>query len=61
MRFGIIVYGKVELSMAVHSDDIVIAGSDETCRDFHDALTAAMPTNYLGELIWYTGYAFKRN
>ena len=27
--------GKVELIMAVHVDDIVIARSDETCKDFH--------------------------
>ena len=53
--------GKVELIMAVHVDDIVIAGSDETCRDSHAALTTNFPTNYLGELTWYTGCAFKRN
>ena len=53
--------GKVQLIMAVHVDDIVIAGSHETCRNFHAALTAKFPTNNLGELTWYTGCAFKRN
>ena len=33
-----VVDGKVELIMAVHVDDIVIAGSDEACRDFRAAL-----------------------
>ena len=56
-----VVDGKVELIMAVHVDDIVIAGSDETCRDFHAALTTKFPANNLSELTWYTGYAFKRN
>ena len=52
--------GKVELSMAVHADDNV-AGSDETCRDFHTALVKKFPTNNLGELTWYTGCDFKRD
>ena len=39
----------------------MIAGSDETCKDFHAALVAKFPTNNLGELIWYTGCAFKRD
>ena len=30
--FRMVVDGKVELIMAVHLDDIVITGSDETCR-----------------------------
>ena len=47
--------------MAVHVDDIVIAGSDEACRDFRAALNTKFPTNNLGELTWYTGCAFKRN
>ena len=56
-----VVDGKVELIMAVHVDDIVIAGSDETCKDFHAALTTKFSTNHLGELTWYTDCAFKRN
>ena len=59
--FRMVADGKVELIMAVHVDDIVIAGSDETCRDFHAALSMKFPTNDLGELTWYTGCAFKRN
>ena len=53
--------GKVELIVAVHVDDIVIAGSDETCRDFHAALVKNFPTSNLRELTWYTGCAFKRD
>ena len=45
-----VVDGKVQLIMAVHVDDIVIAGSDESCRDFHAALVTKFPTNNLGEL-----------
>ena len=59
--FRMVVDGKVELIMAVHVDDIVIAGSDETCKDFHAALVTKFPTNNLGELTWYTGCAFKRD
>ena len=55
-----VVDGKVELIMAIHADDIVIAGSNETCRDFYPALTTKFPTSNLGELTWYTGCAFKR-
>ena len=32
-----VVDGNVKLIMDVHVDDIVIAGSDETCKDFHAA------------------------
>ena len=59
--FRMLVDGKAKLIMAVHVDDIVIAGSDEACRDFHAALNTKFPTNNLGELTWYTGCAFKRN
>ena len=58
--FCMVVDGKVELVMTVHVDDIVIAGSDEACRDFHAALNTKFPTNNLGELTWYTGCASKR-
>ena len=59
--FRMAVDGKVELIMAVHADDIVIAGSDETCRDFHAALVKNFPTSNLGEPTRYTSCAFKRN
>ena len=59
--FRMVVDGKVELIMATYVFDIMIAGSDETCRDFHAALTTKFPVNNLSELTWYTGYAFKRN
>ena len=56
-----VVDGKVELIMAVHVDDIVIAGSGETCRDFHAASTTKFPTNNRGELTWCTGCPLKCN
>ena len=59
--FRMVVDGHVELIMAIHVDDIVIAGSDEVCRDFHAALSSKSPTNNLGELTWYSGCTFKRN
>ena len=59
--FRMVVDGKVELIMAVHVDDIVIAGSDKACRDFYAALNTKLPTNNLGELTWYTSCAFRRN
>ena len=56
-----VVDGRVELTIADYVDDIVIAGSDETRRDFHAALVTIFPTNDLGELSWYNGRAFKRD
>ena len=56
-----VVDGNVKLIMDVHVDDIVIAGSDETCKDFHAALVTKFPTNNLGGLTWYAGCALKRD
>ena len=36
--FRMVVDGKVELIMVVHVHDVVIAGSDKACRDFHSAI-----------------------
>ena len=47
--FRMVVDGKVENIMAAHVDDIVITGSDESCRDFHAALVTKFPTNNLGD------------
>ena len=59
--FRMVVGGKVELIMAVLVDVIVIAGSDEACRDVHAALNTEFPTNKLGEITLYTGCAFNSN
>ena len=61
MFFCMVVDGKVELVMAVRLDVIVIAGSDEACRDFHAALNTKFPTKNLGELTWYACCVFKLN
>ena len=57
--FRMVVDVKVKLIIAVHVDDIVIAGSDETCRDFHPALVTKLPTNNFGELTWSTDCCFQ--
>ena len=59
MVFAWLLTGKVELVMADQVDDIMIALTDEKCRDFHSALTTKLPTNNLGELTWYTGCAYE--
>ena len=59
--FRVVVQGKVELIIVDHVDAIVMAGTDETCRDFHAALVTKFPTINLGEQTWYTGYAFKHD
>ena len=61
MFFCMVVDGKVELVMAVRLDVIVIAGSEEACRDFHAALNKKFPTKNLGELTWYARCVFKLN
>ena len=38
-----VVDGNVELIMAFHVDGIVLAGSDEKCRDFHAVLVLNSP------------------
>ena len=45
--FRMVVDGTVELIIAVHADNIVIAGSDEACREFHAVLRSKCPTNIL--------------
>ena len=50
--FCMVVDGKVELIMAVHADDIVIARSGKACRDFHAASNTKFPTNIQGKLTW---------
>ena len=47
--FRMVVDGKIELITVVHVDDIVIAGSDGACREFHAALNTKFPTNNLSE------------
>ena len=53
--FRMAVDGQVELIMAVHADDIVITGSEETCRNIYSALGSKLPlttwTNWLETLV----------
>ena len=59
--FRMVVGAKVELIMAVHVDDSLIGGSDETCKDFHAALVTKFRSTNLDELTCYTGCALKRH
>ena len=59
--FRMDVDGKVELIIAVHADDNVTAGSDETCREFHATLFKNFLTSKLREATWYTGCAFEHD
>lgn len=45
-----VVDSKVKLTMAVHVYDIMIVGSDDTCRCSDIALVTKLPTNDLVEL-----------
>ena len=51
--FRMVVDGKVELSMAVHVDGIVIVGSNESCGGFHAVLNTKCPTNNLGDITYW--------
>lgn len=53
--------GKVYMITAVHVDDVVVAGANETRRNFHTALVNNFPTKNLGEMPWYTGCALNRD
>lgn len=59
--FRMVVDRRVKSMLAVHADVIVIAGSNETFRNFHAGLVTKIPTNSRGELTWYTGCAFRRD
>lgn len=53
-----VVDSVVALMMVVHVDEIVNAGSDETCRSILHQITE-FTANSLGELTWNTGGAFE--
>ena len=52
---------QAQLIMAVHVDDMVVAGKADDCSALCDFLNKSFPTNNLGELKQYTGCAFRRN
>ena len=47
--------------LAVHVDDMVIAGNSKDCEWLHERLCKVFPVNNLGPLTWYTGCAFERS
>ena len=52
--FRMVVGVQVELPMVVHAEGIVVAGSDETCRDFHAALDTNFPTSNWSTLVTFS-------
>ena len=53
--------GAVRLMIAVHVDDMVVAGNDDDCDWLRRSLSRVFPVNNLGPLTWYTGCAFERD
>ena len=52
---------KVRMILAVHVDDMVVAGNSKDCKWLHERLCKVFPVNNLGPLTWYTGCAFERS
>ena len=50
-----------KVMIAVHVDDMIVAGNKLDCDWLRSALSEAFPVNNLGPLNWYTGCAFERN
>ena len=51
----------VKIMLAVHVDDMIVAGSKLSCEWLRNVLSEKFPVNNLGPLNWYTGYAFERD
>ena len=51
----------VRMMIAVHVDDMIIAGNDDDCDWLRTSLSRIFPVNNLGPLTWYTGCAFERD
>ena len=56
-----IVEGVVGLILVVYVDDIIVSGKKEACDELHHTLNENFPTENLGELKWYLGYAMERD
>jgi len=52
---------KVKMILAVHVDDMIIAGKKADCDRLRDSLAKTFPTKNLGELSWYMGCLFERD
>ena len=52
---------KVRMILAVHVDDMIVAGNSKDCKWLHERLCKVFPVNNLGPLTWYTGCAFERS
>ena len=52
---------KIRMILAVHVDDMIVAGSKKDCDWLRSVLSEVFPVNDLGELTWYTGCSFKRD
>ena len=49
------------MTLVMHVDDMIIAGSSRDCEWLRAALSKSFPVNNLGPLTWYTGCAFERD
>ena len=52
---------KVTMVLAVHVNDMIVAGTEDDCKALHKFLNENFPTNNLGELTHYMGCSFARN
>ena len=52
---------KVTMMLAVHVDDMIVAGTEDDCKALHKFLNENFPKNNLGELTHYMGCSFARN
>ena len=53
--------GRIRMMLAVHVDDMVVAGNSADCNRLHKHLNKRFPTNNLGPLTHYTGCNFKHD
>lgn len=51
--------GRVRMMLAVHGDDMIVAGSSADCYGLYKHLNKRVQTKHLGGLTHYTGCSFK--
>ena len=52
---------KIKMILAVHVDDMILAGNEKDCDWLQKTLSEVFPVNNLGPLTWYTGCSFERS
>ncbi|CAB1098368.1 unnamed protein product [Ectocarpus sp. CCAP 1310/34] len=51
----------VVMIIVIYVDDILVAGSDDDCKELLASLNKAFPTKDLGECVWFDGCAVERD